>query len=460
MHRIRADKLVPVTIATSQLRRIAVRSAGVQHDLVVPQGDALAHALAAAGVRLGPTQRVLDPSGSAVDVSTPAAQLREGWVYSVAGPPAARRRGAHPGSPQVTAQVSPLAWSLVTLGGAAALLAMFDPHGPLRWVAVSTLAVAAMLVSLVWGARTDERTSVTGMAVPLALAGAAGSLAVPGVLTASAPGRIALACVAIAVGGALLAVVARAPHIRAAAGPVVVIMGVIAALALVSPQLRWDAAQLAIVVGAFGVVGVRAAPSLMVSVDEGYHIDYGRFMVLRWTVRGRVPEFRPFVEISEVRRYVANAEARLEATVLLCSTLAAVGTVALALPLTADDLVARIAAGVAAVCMPLGLLLTSRRTAAKALKMPPRAAVAAGLLGFTLLLALRTDSLTLLIGGGCLLAAGIIAATLVLPLARGHRSLGWSRTGDIVDSIAVAFALPAALLAAGTLVLLRGVLVG
>lgn len=446
-----------MTTAQPQLRRIALRAAGVQHDLVLPQGDALAHALAAAGVRLGPADRVLDPGGMTIDVATPAAKLREGGLYSVTSPAVLAGRRAR----AVSATAVPsLAWALAALGATSTALALLLPESPLRWAAAALLAVSAVLVATAWGARTDERTSVAGFGLPLLLAAAAGALGVPGPITAAIPGRIAMACTGAAILGALLMVSAREPRIRAAAGPVVAISGVLAGLALLSPMLRWDAAQLAIVVGGAAVVGVRAAPSLLVGVDEGYHIDYGRFMVLRWTVRGRVPEFREHVEERAVRGTVSRAEARLEVTLQLFSLLAALGIALLALPVTGDDLIAAIAAMVAIVCMPVGLLLTSRRTSAQALRRPPRIAAVIGLTGFAVVFAVRGDAFATLIVGGVLLVAALVAAGMVLPVARGHRSLAWSRTGDLVDSIAVAFALPASLLAAGTLVLLRGVLVG
>jgi hypothetical protein len=64
-----------------------------------------------------------------------------------------------------------------------------------------------------------------------------------------------------------------------------------------------------------------------------------------------------------------------------------------------------------------------------------------------------------LLFGGLMLAAGVVAAAIAVPLAGGSRSLSWSRTGDIVESIAIALVVPASLLAAGTFDTLRGVIV-
>lgn len=434
------------------LRRIALDAAGDRHDLVVPQNEALAGALAAIGVHLGVGEQVLGPDGSVVDTATSVRDLREGGLYAVAG--AAGSAAARSGASDRTANVSSLPWALTGFGLAGAALVTAAPES--RWPTVIVLALAA--VAALASSSFERRGRGAAFAAALVLAGISAAIAVwPSV--AGTPGlAIAVGAASVSVLAAMLGFVASAPLLRAAATPIVVISALFAALAMVSPALGWSPAQLLIVAGAAAAVGVRAAPSLLVGVDPGYHIDYGRFMVLRWTVRGRVPEYIERVDESRVRDLVDAAEARLASTVVALSVIAAAGIPAAVVPFRSGDLVQVISAAVFVMWMVLGLLLTSRRTAANILRVPPRVAVAVGLSGLAVGVAPIVPGVIATLAAGLVLAAGVIAAAVILPLARGERSLGWSRTGDIVDSIAVALVLPSGILAAGTLNLLQGVL--
>lgn len=434
------------------LRRIALDAAGDRHDLVVPQNEALAGALAAVGVHLGAEDRVLGPDGSVVDTATAVRDLREGGLYAVAGAPA--EGSARAVSAERSSGVSPLPWALTGFGVAAAAMAGAVPQ--LRWATVVVLALAA--VAAVLSSALGRREQGAAVAAALGLGGAAAAVAVwPSVV--DTPGlAIAVGAAGVSVLAAMLGFAARSSRVRAAATPVIVVSALFAGLAMISPSLGWSPAQLLIVAAAAAAVGLRAAPSLLVGVDPGYHIDYGRFMVLRWTVRGRVPEFIERVDEQRVRAIVEAAEARLASTVAVLSVLAAAGIPAAVVPLSSGDLVQVISGALFATWMVLALLLTSRRTAAPRLRTPPRAAVAVGLLGLIVGLAPSVSGGAGTLVAGVVLAAGAIAAVVILPLARGERSLGWSRTGDIVDSIAVALVLPCGILAAGTLNLLQGVL--
>lgn len=437
-----------------QLRRIALDAGGRRHDLAVPTGDALAAVLAAVGVHLGDGQRVLGPDGAVVDTGTPMTELREGGLYAVAGGAAAAPRGGAAGA---GGAVAVLPWALGGLGLVSGILALGADAW--RWPAVAVLGLAAAAALLAAGRARPGRALVVAAfglgGLAAALATTAGAGLGPGV----DPGlAVAVAAVAVTVTAGALMVVAEDDALRAAATPIVVISALFAALALLSPVLRWTPLQLLIAASAAAVIGIRAAPSLLVGVDPGYHLDYGRFMVLRWTVRGRVPEFIERVDEDRVRSIVAASEARLRSAIVLLSVIAAAGLPAAAQPLGSGDPVAAIAAAVYVATAALALMLTSRRTSSPALRLPPRLAVLTGLLGLAALLAPRTPELAATVAAAALLLAALVAAGMIAPLARGDRSLGWSRTGDIVDSIAIAVVLPAGLLAAGTLHLLRGVL--
>lgn len=444
--------LCGVSQPAPRLRRIALDAAGNRHDLVVPRNEALAGALAAVGVHLASDDRVLGPDGSIVDTATVAGDLREGGLYCVAGPPSAtsdvRDAAADP------LRVSAVPWALAGFGAAASLLSTELPG--VRWITVIVLVLVAVTVTVSVGIRPGFRAA--GVVAPLALAGVAAGLAVLPIAVDTPVLIIAVGGAAVTVLAALLGFVASSPKLRAAAMPLVVISAVFTAAALVAPSLGWSAPQLLIVTAAGATVGVRAAPSLLVGVDPGYHIDYGRFMVLRWTVRGRVPEFIDRVDRERVNGLVSAAEAKLESTVLLLSVLAAMGIPVAVVPLTSGDPVQIVSGSLFVLWVMLGLLLTSRRTAARRLRTPPRVAVLAGVLLLAVLSAPQLAAGIGIVVAGAALLVALGAAAAILPLARGERSLGWSRTGDIVDSIAVALVLPAGVLAAGTLNLLQGVL--
>lgn len=447
-----------MTSAATQLRRIALRSAGTQHDLVVPQGDALAHVLAAAGVHLGPHDHVLGPDGAVVDPATTAAVLREGGLYSVTSSAReaedSRRRLASAGSVQT------LPWALVGCALAASLVALAAGDVASRQIAAAVVALAAVLTMLAWSQQAPRATTFLTLSAPLALGVLAGVLCIPVGTHDWASFAIAMGAAGAAALAAILAVATPHSRIRAGASSVVVIAMLVAMLAFVSPSLRWSPAQLAVVLAAASVLALRALPSLLVNVDEGYFIDYGKFMVLRWTVRGRVPEYISVVEADRVRQLVSNAEARLRVSTLLLSVVAAAGIPAAALLLAEGDLLVQIATWAFLVLAPLGMLLTSRRTVSPELRNPPRFAVLVGLALCALAVGTGLVSVTAAVAAAFLLAAACIAAVLSVSAARGSRSLGWSRTADIVDSIAVALVLPAGILAAGTFDLLRGALAG
>ncbi|WP_336659099.1 hypothetical protein [Leucobacter sp. USHLN153] len=434
------------------LRRIALDAAGTRHDLVVPQNTDLAGALAAVGVHLVAGERVLGPDGGSVDAGTAAAELREGGLYSVAGLPGEREESGPAIENAQRLRTAP--WALTGFGVGAALLATLVPE--MRWIAVAVLALASLGCALVSASRAHARSEGTIAAVVLAAFAAA--LAVLPQFAAEPVILLAIASSAVAVLAALLAFMATAPRLRAGAVPLVVIAAAFAALAFLSPALGWSAPQMLIVAAAAATIGLRAAPSMLVGVDPGYHIDYGRFMVLRWTVRGRVPESIERVDADRVRGLVSAVEARLEWTVVILSVVAAAGIPAAIVPLHRGGTVERIAAVLCAIWIVLGLVLTSRRMAAVSLRTPPRLAAIVGLLLLALLGAPHLTAGGSLLAAGALLVAGAATGVSVLSLARGERSLGWSRTGDIVDSIAIALVLPAGVLAAGTLNLLQGVL--
>lgn len=446
-----------VTTETPQLRRIALLARGEQFDLVVPKNDALAHAIAAVGVHLGPGDRVVGPEGTALDPATAAEALREGGLYSVTSLAQGVARSRASTASDLDARRS-LPWVVSACGITAALIALASAQAGSRLIAAVVLALAAVITLLAWALRSTEDTKLSGCAAPLLLAVAAGMLCLPISIENYASYVLATGAAGAALLASLMMVVARAQRVRAAATPIVVISVVVAVLGVLSPIIAWSPAQVALAVSGAAVLTLRALPSVLVKVDEGYHIDYGRFMVLRWTVRGRVPQHVSKVQTDQISKLVHNTEARLQTATVLLSVLAGLGFPAAALPISAENAVERVAALVFVVLLVLGMLMTSRRTVAPELRTPPRVATVIGLIVLAIILALGAQGQWIWLVAAVLAAVGAVIAVLSVSLARGNRSLGWSRMGDALDSLAIALVLPAGLLAAGTLELLRGVL--
>lgn len=440
-----------------QLRRIALLAKGEKVDLVAPNGDALAHIIAAAGVHLQPGDQVMGPDGASIDPATSAAELQEGGLYAVTALDVRPVSSAKQGS-QVVATSRALHWSLAAFGLMGAIVAFTAPPNGARPLTAVILVLAALLTLLNWCMQSDEATKLASCIAPLLLGACAGALIVPVGIESYGAFTVSMAAATVAILASLVMVTARAQRVRAGIVPVVVIASVVAALGVAAPALSWDPIKLSMVVSGLSALALRALPSLLVKVNEGYHIDYGKFMVLRWTVRGKVPQYLPRVHANEISQLVSNTEARLQTSTVMLSILAGIGIPAAIVPLAGEALIERIASISFVMLLSAGLMLSSRRTVAPELRTPPRIAAAIGLLVFAVLLAWNSGAQWLWIAAASMLILGAVVAVISVSLGRGSRSLGWSRTGDIVDSFAIALVFPAGLVAAGTLELLRGVL--
>ena len=205
-------------------------------------------------------------------------------------------------------------------------------------------------------------------------------------------------------------------------------------------------------------LALRFLPSTLVNVPEGHHINYRHFMSNRWTVRGDVPESPDAIELGPVRDVVDASSARLVTGVVLLAVTAAVFLpLALAGPLPEGGFVSGGAIALVAT-LTISLLLSPRHYATPVLRWAPRAACAVVVLAAAVAItAMFGDAVVLVVAAG-LLVTGIAAAVLLVPIGRGARSLAWSRLADFFEWMAVAFSLPAGLLAADVLNALRGMM--
>ena len=453
-----------MTSVSAPLRRIAVHTAGSNVDLVVPAGDALGHALSIAGFRLAPGDHVHGPGGETVDPQTSASELVEGGLYSVTRGRAQVRDETQNGASIDRYRTLP--WLLVAVALTASVSVQLFGDPVWQWIVAGVLGVAAILTALIAGARTTEHSSGLGLAPALLLGAMAGFLCVPlGGSGAKAElwnamFGIALAFAGVAVIAVVLSATARIAAVRAGSASIALIAVLGAVAAVLSPMVGWGPLPFAITVSAASVLAIRALPALLVNADDGYFIDYSKFMSLRWTVRGRVPRYIERVDNDRVREMVTTTEFRLRASILMLSILAVPGIAGAAQQLTDGNLIQRIGAGVFLMFSIGGLMLVSRRTVAHNLRRPQRLAALGGLIGAVLVL-LASGALpvfVLVIASGVLALLGAIIAAGTVSISGGVRSLGWSRTGDIVESITVVLVMPAGLVAAGAIEVLRGVL--
>lgn len=428
------------------------------HDLALPGEEALGNALLALGLLPESRERILDPTGRVIGLDTRAEELREGGLYSITAPARGQMEPSEPGSEDQPVLIPwlVLATALLALGAGILLEVRTNILG----FGFLALAAAALVALFGWG-----RSTRNGQYVWVPVIVLAGVVFV--FMWRINPAQLALALAAAmgaaAAAGSFITLVAQSPPTRALGGPITVTSGILALALLTTPVLQWDLLHVGAVIGAMAGVALRALPYWIISVDDGHHVDYSRFAQLRWSVRGDMPEYRPHVDLNEVEATVRVLDTRLRAATVYLCVLVALGLGCVATFLSAPTRTQRVAAAIAVVLNALGVVLTSRRTAAAAVRTPPRLAVGLGLIAAGIVAGIDLDTLAglrALIATGVLLLAGMIAGGIALAISRGARSILWSRVGDIVEALSVALMVPAALVAVGTIDILRGVFSG
>lgn len=451
-------------------RRIAVLDGERRLDLALPYDDSLAEAFEILGIRLEPGRHlVLERSGKEAELTATGADLAEGALFAVvdltAVPPVSGRRRRVPGAAAVRAEFGAPWWMLVALSVVVVAIEFGAPSAgpfadPVARVAVAVvLGLAAASSAVVWSRRRtrDTAASAVAMAGPLALAFGCGVVAVPSTLDQAAHLAAVTGLLAAAVLSSILVVTLRGSRLRAAAGSATAILLGLVVIWGLTLLTQWGVVAAAAI--SMGVVApaLRALPSTLLNVPEGYFIDYARFMSSRWTVRGAIPDDPGRVRMEMVREVVDQSSSRLAVGTTLLSATAAVCA---PFVLTSDlsDPVVLSGTIALAVTVVLALLLIPRRTASPVLRWIPRAAAALVMVTAVVAVLRVLDTPVELLGAGGLLLVGVIGGFVVIPIARGANSLGWSRAADLVEAFAIALALPAALLAADALSLLRGMM--
>lgn len=462
-----------MTLAPVERRRITLLGDAGSVDLAVPTDDRLDDALRRGGLALDPrTQFVVDRNGYQIDPATPGAELDDGGLYAVvaiAGAAGGKRRtrtGVAAAGQRTDHGARWLLLGLVPLLAVVivSLVAEGSASGgsAVRMAVALVLGVAAIAPAVAWALRSDRPGAAppVAMAAPLALAAVAVAAMVPGELEAAALLRIAVGLLAAAVLALVLAVCTADAPLRAAWATVALLLLSLAGVWGAALLLRMPIASAAAVTLGLVPIVLRALPSTLVNVPDGMFIDYRHFMSNRWSVRGAIPDSPASIATGDAERVVRASTARLTAGTLVLS-LAAMGAAPLAAPgLASEDPLTAIGSIALFVCAVLALLLTPRHTTGRALRWLPRAAAIVVLVCGVAVLAGVVGPAGGLVAGASVFAVAVITAIASLPIARGVSSLVWSRVGDIVEWLAVALALPAALLAANSIELLRGMMSG
>ena len=484
-------------------RRIVLAGEQARVDLALPLDESLAGLLASeslietlvgpstgsgtatgSGTGTGPGATtggrfvVLDPLGYEVDAATVGEDLVEGGLYTLVDlstpstpPERKRRRGEEPDRVDHGSR-----WLLLAVTALLLLAAVAGTTPADAWMRLATALIAAagaVTTAAVWarGSGSAGTLALRGVLAPGALSFAAGALLIPGSLDAAAQLSVATGLLAAAVTTALIALLTPARRIRSAAGTVAILLVVFGAVWGFALLVHWGVADAAAISLGLIPLLLKALPSALVNLPEGAFIDYEHFMSSRWTVRGTIPEPVTEVRVESVRDVVDDSSARLAAGTLLLGAAAAVfAPFAVQRAWGEDPFV--LSGGIALLaCTVLALMLIPRHTTSHLLRWVPRAAAVAVLVvavagltagvvnGAALIPWVRTlGAGGLLIGAAGLFAAAVIAVAVTRPVSRGASSLVWSRVGDVVEAFAVALALPAALLYADVLTLLRGMM--
>jgi len=459
-----------VFVTAPERRKIVVLSGDSRIDAAVPLDDTLGEALRGLGYVLEPGRHaVLDRTGAETDLDAPGSQLQDGSLYSIVdlllvgaqSPTAARAEAAS------RDDKGALWWLLGTVSIVIAVVALLDAGttGTLagvgeRLVAGVILGAGALASAVFWAMRRPRNVTseAVAMLAPLALAFAAGVVAIDPMLASSVHLAVLAGLLAAGVLATLLSATVDALRLRSAAGAAAIILLGLSAIWGVSLLIGMDAASAAALSAGAVPLAMRFLPSTLVNVAEGYHIDYKHFMSSRWTVRGVIPESPGRVEMSGVRDIVDASSARLVTGVVLLSI-----TVALFLPLAFTRPIAPgpfVLGGTIGLVSTLAIALTlaARHYATPVLRWVPRAAVAVVVLVAAIAVSVMFGELVILVIAGTLLVTGVGAAVALVPIARGARSLAWSRLADVFEWLAVALSFPAALLAADTLSVVRGMM--
>ncbi|MBP5800826.1 hypothetical protein J2D78_01890 [Microbacterium maritypicum] len=454
-----------MSVEIVERRRIVLQSEDRRIDLSLPLDETLEDALILSGLSTADRFVTIGPGGFEIPGDTECEDLVDGGLYALidrtALAPQARPAGTTTGSTRADHGAR---WWMLAVAGLLLVAVFAQGAGdPLLRLLIALLVAAGAISGAVAWARRDSAAGVRGILgvlAPVLLSFAAGALLIPADLEASAHLSAAAGFLAAGTTTAIIAVTAKVRPMRAAAGTATVLLVALAAVWGLALLMRWGQAEAAAISLGLIPLGLRALPSSLVNLPEGYFIDYKHFMTSRWTVRGAIPESVGLLRPERITAVVDDSSARLIAGTAVLSVVAALmAPIAFLRPWPDDPLV--VSGGIALFCcLGLALLLTPRHTTSRILRWFPRAAAAVVFLVAGIHAATALGAGFQVLGAAVLFGVGLVAVAVVIPISRGASSLIWSRFGDAFEWLAVALALPSALLYANALALVRGMMAG
>lgn len=460
-------------LETPSRRRVAIRDGAVSYAVVAPVDMTMDAVLARIGIDHGPIG-LRDRTGADVDPARTLRDCADGDVFAIVDTTAmvtARRgRGVERGGMRSGAAVAAVgSFAVVIVALSPVVVRIPAPLSALLGALIAVSAVAAGVFAVRRSAPPEASPSeadqtadglgaLGGAYAPLALMFAAGLLIAPWLASSSAYVAVICALSAVAVLSAGLALVAVSPTTSGALGAIsgttAVVAGVWMLVLIVGLS---PTAACALTLG-LAPLALRILPTVLVTARPGMFIDFVRFQVLRWSARQREPEPARPVGAAQAKAMVARSDAQWRAATAVVCLAAAVSAPFAIVPLHVDDMLILVGQIVLALCVAFALMLRSGRSPRGLLRWMPGAAAVVVVVasGVAVVDVVGRD----LLGAVALLVllAAVVVAAVIVPIGRGMRSLAWSRVGDRVDAVAVAFALPAGLLVAGLIGLLRGVM--
>lgn len=446
-----------------QGRRVALIDGASRVDLAVPLRATVADVLRAAGAEPRHGVRVVGVSGREIPRGTAMTALDDGAVLvlvdpAVAAPSSTRRSAPTPAASRVTA-----AWAVLTAaGGILALLRLLGADAlpaPVRTPMAAAALVAALAAAAVFAlrARPGSPTLAPVLAV-VVLAFGGGVAIVPELPAASTQVAVFTGLLAASVVSGVIGILGATQTVRAQSRTAAIVTAVLAAVWGLSLLLHLDPSAPAAVTLGLVPVAQRVLQSSLVDVAPGTFIDYARFQSTRWTVRQSLPDEVRTIEADDADALVERSTARLVVGVVLlvaagaASAFTALPTFAVADPVLLGGRIAL------AVTVVLALLLGSRKSTVPFLRWVARGGAIVVVAAVLVALVPTIPREMLVLVAGLVLVVGLAAALLVVPVGRGLRSLGWSRTGDVFEALATALSLPAGMLAAGAIEIARAMM--
>ncbi|MDU0344916.1 hypothetical protein RWH44_04295 [Microbacterium sp. KSW2-29] len=446
-----------------QGRRVALIDGASRFDLVVPLRAEVRDVLRAAGSPLERDVRVVGLSGREIDRSTTMTALEDGVVLVLVDPaatvdPVDRRATRVPIAARATA-----VWMVIAAaGGILAFLRLLGADtlpGEVRTPVAALALLAALAAVAVFSLRARARTATLAPVVSVAALAFGGGVAiVPDLPASSVQVAVFTGLLAASVVTGVAGVMGATQTLRAQSRTATIISAVLAAVWALALLLHLDPSAPAAVTLGLVPVAQRILQSSLVDVEPGTFIDYARFQSTRWTVRQSLPDEVRTIEADDADALVERSTARLTVGVVLlvaagaASAFAALPTFAVADPVVLGGRIAL------AVTVVLALLLSSRKSTVPFLRWVARFGAVAVTAAVLTALVPTIASDMLVVVAGVILVAALAAALLVVPVGRGLRSLGWSRTGDVFEALATALSLPAGLLAAGAIEVARAMM--